>query len=226
MGPGQHPGFFTQTERSIMDGIGTANEWANIARQQEAGEDHCTPRFYMRAVQNKRRTQIEGRPIFDQKPYVEIFIPGEKHNRPDRAVSDDDKARWPSAWKLFQESQEEVIEGTPIEAWPYLNRAQVAEFKALNILTIEGLANMADGLLDRLGPGGRDIQKRAQQFLKPQSDIEDDLRAEMRAATDALNHANSRIEQLEKAVAARDAEIETLEAQKPRRGRPPKNHDA
>ena len=135
----------------------------------------------MREKQNMARTEEAGVPKYDLKPYVEIFIPGEKHNRPDRPVNDSDKERWPVAWAKFEASEEETEEGMPLREWPYLNRAQVAELNALGILTVEALAGMADGLLQNIGPGARDLQKRAKHVLKPQSEAEGDLRKEIQS---------------------------------------------
>lgn len=185
-----------------MSDVGTVGEWNQIARDQAGGEDSCVPRFYLREVQNTALSEKEGRPRFDMKPYVEIFIPGEKHNRPDRPVNENDKRRWPGAWEKFQATQQEVLEGTPIEQWPYLNRAQVAEMKALGVMTIESLAGMADGLLEKLGPGGRDLQSRARQHLQPQGETETELREAHQALISENKELKARVTQLETSIDA------------------------
>jgi hypothetical protein len=192
-----------------MSELGSVHEWTDLAMKQERGEDNCIPRFYMREVPDPKESEIAGRPKFKLVPYVEIIIPGSKLDRPDRKVTEADKQRWPAAWAKFQMRQEETLgEGTPIEAWPYLNRAQVAEMKALGILTVEALANLGDSGLAKIGMGARELQQRARQFLKPQDDRETELRAQIKAQAE-------RIKELE---TERDYYRKIAEA-KPKRGR-------
>lgn len=198
-----------------MSDVGSINEWTDLAKKQERGDDNCIPRFYMREVEDRRESEIAGRPKFKLVPFVEIIIPGDKLLRPDRKVSDEDKSRWPQAWDKFEQRQAETYgDGTPIDQWPYLNRAQVAEMRAIGILTVESLAGLGDTGLQKIGMGARDLQKRAQQFLKPQSDRETDLRSEKQALQEELKVLRMEMEHLKKVVEG-----------KPKRGRPPKVTD-
>ncbi len=220
-----------------MSNVGSVREWQEIAEGEERGRDGCVPLFYLREVQNKARSKVEGRICFDQKEYVEIFVPGEKHLRPNRPVTEADKTRWPAAYRRFQQTREETLDGTPVEQWPFLNRAQVAELKANGIMTIEAIADIPDGMLEQLGRNGREIQKRAKQFLQPQSDTEKELRAQVvtlegqvREKDMLVENLNQRIEAMERQVTAmtqrsEDAGDQSGEAEAPaektpaRRGR-------
>jgi len=108
-------------------------------------KDTCRPLFRMEAKQNKAKTLTEGRPIFDQVPFVTIISPGDNKNVPDTKVLDEHRQRWPRQWEAFEKGLEQPIDGTPINQWPILNNAQVAELKALNIHTIEEMASLSDG---------------------------------------------------------------------------------
>ena len=108
-------------------------------------KDTCRPLFRMEAKQNKAKTLTEGRPIFDQVPFVTIISPGDNKNVPDTKVLDEHRQRWPRQWEAFEKGLEQPINGTPINQWPILNNAQVAELKALNIHTIEEMASLSDG---------------------------------------------------------------------------------
>ena len=108
-------------------------------------KDTCRPLFRMEAKQNKAKTITEGRPIFDQVPFVTIISPGDTKNVPDTKVLDEHRQRWPRQWEAFEKGLEQPINGTPINQWPILNNAQVAELKALNIHTIEEMASLSDG---------------------------------------------------------------------------------
>lgn len=106
--------------------------------------DNCRPLFRWEAKQNSAKSKVEGRPIFDQVPFVTIMSPGDNKNVIDAKVNDDHKSRWPRQWEAFQKGSEQPLNGTPINEWPALNMAQVAELKALNIFSIEQLANLDD----------------------------------------------------------------------------------
>jgi hypothetical protein len=106
--------------------------------------DNCRPLFRWEAKQNSAKSKVEGRPIFDQVPFVTIMSPGDNKNVIDAKVNDEHKSRWPRQWEAFQKGSEQPLNGTPINEWPALNMAQVAELKALNIFSIEQLANLDD----------------------------------------------------------------------------------
>lgn len=124
------------------------------------------PRFYKRAVQNNRRTAEEGRPIFEEREYVEIIIAGDKNTVVDRPVRDEDKQRFPGEYDAFQKGQDAPVVGTPIEQWPLLNKSQVAELKGIHVMTVEALAALSDSQLQKLGPGGRSLKSKAETWLQ------------------------------------------------------------
>lgn len=186
-----------------------AEDWQ--ASQEEA--DHCIPSFYPRAIHNKRKSDEEGRAIYDEIDYVKILVPGDNKNTVDRKVRDEDIKRWPAAWKRYQEKRDPEISGTPLKDWAYLTVSRVAELERLNIFSMEQLAAVSDDHLPKLGPGARDLVKRAQMFLQGDDSAIKELRAENQALRDKVRDLEGQLE-----TAAR-------EVNKPKRGRPPK-HDA
>ncbi len=186
-----------------MSEVGSVGEWVEEARRKEPGEDTCIPRFYNRAVPDKKRSEIEGRACFNNIPYVEVFIPGDKLNRPNRKVIDDDKTRWANAWGKFQRGIEITEEGTPLEVWAFLNPGRVAELKALAIFNIEGIAAVDDGHLEKLGPGGRKLRERARQFLKPQKETETELRKQNAELGEEVTALKAQFERLQSQIEAR-----------------------
>lgn len=175
-----------------MEDIGSYDEWVDVADRER---DEAMPHFYMRAKQHKADTEKEGRAIFHQVPYVKILVPGDNKNIVDRPVKDEHKKRWPRLWQRFEETQSNVIEGTPIDQWPFLNVAQVAEMKAMNIQSVEQLANLSDGGLEKIGMGARALQKRAQDFLKPAGENEKSLREENAELKQRMAEMEAKLEQ-------------------------------
>lgn len=187
-----------------------ALDYLDVSESDE--QDNTRPIFHQKPVQNPRKTEIEGRPIFDMIDYVEIMVPGQSKTHIIRKVTEEDKQRWPTKWVAYQSNKEaqQPLEGTPIEQWAYLTPARAMEMKAINILTIEDLANLSDTGIQSLGMGGLELRKRAQQHLRPEGDVVKELREEIQKNTELM--------------AEMRAELDTLKSQEKRKpGRPRKD---
>ena len=149
--------------------------------------------FYLRAVMNNFKSSHEGRPIFDEVDYVRIIVPGDKNTIIDTKVTPEYAQRFASNFEKYKKNQSQAVTGTPLEVWPQMTVGQVAELKAMNVHTVEQLAELPDNLAQRI-MGSHDLRRRAIAFLEL-------------AAGDA---ANSKLAaELDK----RDNEIELLKAQ-------------
>ena len=157
------------------------------------GRDPIIPRFYMEAVHDVVASEHAGRAIFRDEERVELIIPGGL-NQPVKRVTDEHRQRWPEQYKAFKAGITQSADGTPIEQWALLSRAQVAELKALNIHTIEACASIKDSDMHRLPMGAKAIRNAAQVWL-------DDAQA--MALTNQLSSQNERLE-------IRVAELEAL----------------
>ena len=147
-------------------------------------------------------------------PYVRIQAPGDKTNVIDQPVRDDHRERFPRQWLYFQMHQNENAAaqiGTPLSQWQKdapdeINRDQIAELSILKFLTVEQLALASDGQLQRIGMGGVGLRERARQYLNRKN------RAE----------SNAELEDPKRQLAELQAQMASLVADKPKRGRPPK----
>jgi hypothetical protein len=122
------------------------------------------PRFFMEAVQDELATAQNGRPIFRQEERVELFMAGNPYTMPVMRVTNDERQRWPREYEAFKRGEEAALDGTPIEEWPILNKAQVRELKALEIHTIEDVATLTD-LATQRGMGLMGLRTMARAFL-------------------------------------------------------------
>lgn len=117
------------------------------------------------------------------------------------------------AYKAWKQGEEIPETGTPIAAWPALNRDQVKAMRAGGIHTIEDLAGSSDAAIGSVKlPQMRDLRRQAQAFI--------DLR-DQQGKMDELADLRAQIEEL-KAEKEQGQEPEAEEAPKKRRGRPPK----
>lgn len=104
-----------------------------------------TPIFFLEPVENPKATLEEGRPMFTPEERVRIVVAGDQYNQVVHPVDDAIRMRFADAYNRFKAKHaDHHITGTPLRAWPLLKVEQVAEFEALNIFNVEGLANIAE----------------------------------------------------------------------------------
>lgn len=171
-----------------------------------AEEQDCRPVFKMVPVENKAKSKEAGRPIFEDREYVEIIIPGSRNERPVRRVTEQDKDRWPREYAAFQRNHEQSEDGTPLEQWPRMTRSRVHELKAIGIFSVEDLAGLSDANVKNVGPDGYELRDAAKAFL--QGDDTDALKkriAELEAENAELRK-NQRKKPGPKSRAEREAE--------------------
>lgn len=110
-------------------------------------------RFYNRAVENNFESVKQGRPIFQDVLYVEIFTPGSQLNIIDVPARADHRARFPQQYAHYMNTiggdQREM--GTPLSQWAHLSAAQVEELRGLKFFTVENLANASDLNITNIG---------------------------------------------------------------------------
>lgn len=138
--------------------------------------------FYIKAVENPRKSKAEGRPIYDQKEYVQIRFPAdnkrelhapahELHYVPHFGRQVTYAERFPEVYKAFKDDDAAFVNGTPLAELPSINEAQRAELKAQRIHTVEQLAQLPDNLIKRMGMGARDMVEAAQAYLTTAKDV-------------------------------------------------------
>jgi len=126
--------------------------------------------FFMESVHLEAKSEEEGRPIYEDRPYIKIMFPGDRTKqivRPVKMESDtspSDPLRFPRQWEAFRAQKEQVQEGTPLEQWAPISKSQALELKGVHIHTVEQLAALADNALTWLG--ARELRDKAAAWLK------------------------------------------------------------
>ncbi|MGH7489414.1 MAG: hypothetical protein ACREMY_28010 [bacterium] len=167
-----------------------------MASNASENKDTVVPHFFKQAVQNEARTKKEGRPIFDDMEMVTTIIPGDRLTKPSFVVEDRHKQRWPHEYEAFKRGEQVAQSGTPLEHWPPLTTARVAELKAIGIFSVETLSEVSDGNLTVLGSGGRALREQAKAYLKAAKDG-----ALVSEQTTKIDELEAKIERLEKLIA-------------------------
>lgn len=135
-------------------------------------------RFYSRSLLNLARSEEAGRAIHEDKVFINIKIPGDKNNDVNRVAFPEDFARFPEHYARFQQGKEQVV-GTPLNLLPFLTEALVDDYRAMNVRTVEQLAELGDGYVQKI-MGAVEHKQRAQKFLEALRGT-DALRAEFEA---------------------------------------------
>lgn len=172
--------------------------------------------FSKEAIQNAAKSEAEGRPIFDAIDYVRIQHPGER-DFDKRPAREEDRMRWPHAWQAYQNNVGQAPAGTPLDILFPSNPEIVATMKALQVLTVEHLAEAGEAALSRIGFGARGWQAKAKTFMEMAANA-----APLHAAQKLIETQKERIENLEQqlAVLARKMARFDDDDDQPRRGRP------
>lgn len=181
------------------------------------GGDHgLYVEFRMENVHQEYQSEIEGKPVYKQVPFIRIYRPGDKTTVNDRPVQlqgfadiPSDPQRFPQQWAAFQQGAKAVETGFPLAEWAVITAAQVREMNAINIYTLEQLSMVPDTALDGMGHGGRALRDKAVAHLKHMTD--DSYTAKLVASNNDLQR---QIDELRASMTQTDA---------PRRGRPPKS---
>lgn len=149
----------------MQGGLPTYDDTANIAHQARYAMDNkLYVTFYIRPVMNNFKSSEAGRPIFEEKEYIRIIVPGDSKTTVDCPVTDEFRMRFEKQYDKFKKGLEQAVEGTPLEMWPQMTVGLCAELKAMNVSTVEQLASLDDGKAQKI-MGNYDLRRKAQAFL-------------------------------------------------------------
>ncbi|WP_038950376.1 hypothetical protein [Bradyrhizobium genomosp. III] len=124
--------------------------------------------FYIESVKQEFKSEEAGRPIHEDREFVRIHIPGDRNYSAEREATGSDKQRFALEYARFKnglKDQEQAI-GTPLIQWPAMTRSMAKDFSAVNVHTVEQLANLSDTSIQAFGLGGREWVTKAKAFLE------------------------------------------------------------
>lgn len=108
------------------------------------------------------------------------------------------------AWK---QGQEVPLTGTSLKNWGGITPTELATCLSLNIRTLEELRDLSETGLQKLGMGGRSLQKKAALYLEEAQSVG--------TVVEKVNDLGLKLEQALAAIAEKDKLIESLKAQIP-----------
>lgn len=140
--------------------------------------------FHTVQKKHNHRSKLENRPVYYEVTHIRKMVPGDNKLVVDRPVRESDKEEFPVEWARWEKYKENRIPGIPIENWHSINETQKAEFKALNIFTIEQFANLPDSAADKI-MGFNELRQKARVFVEAGKDAELLGRVKAEAAAEA-----------------------------------------
>lgn len=156
---------------------------------------HNYAKFYWHPVRMNKKSEEAGRDIYEDRIYILIYAPGSKSDCR-RPMQEKDKREYPQAWADFQNGEKEpTVVGTPIE-YLGISPARAKELRAVNIHTIEQMANCADTAKVNVGMDFVSLKNRAQAFVNKNSPEVMELRATAERQARQIAELTEKLEQL------------------------------
>lgn len=179
---------------------GTWDPNAGLGAQQ-GDESKVWAEFRMHPVVDVQASKDAARTIKRDVPYIKIIQPGESRlSIYDQPATNDDVGRFPRQWAAFQAGQSQDIKGTPLDLLFPESPAIVENLKAVQVRTVEQLAELPDTGLQNVGMGARLWKDKAAAYL-----------AQAEKGKDFHGLAD-RLDKLTLAVTEKDTRIAALEA--------------
>lgn len=134
--------------------------------------------FGMHYLLDPKKTAEAGHEVFRDVTFIKIAVPGDKNSLYFQPATDLHKVRFPKAWAAFQQRTAggQGRTGLPIEEWAPISRGMALTLKACHIHTVEDLAVVHDGHIDKIGGDARSLRAKAQAFLAQAKDSAATLR--------------------------------------------------
>ena len=139
-------------------------------QQQGAQDNSVFAEFYLHPSEDKVASAEEGRPIYTDKEYVRIMVPGDKTTMIERPVRlgnfpKHDNQRFGTQYAAFKEGSGQNLSGTPLVEWAMISRSQVKELEHFNCRTVEQLASMTDTAVQNF-TGVSNLRTLAKRYLE------------------------------------------------------------
>lgn len=164
--------------------------------------------FYEDALEIPFKSEQEGRPVYEQREFVRIVVPGDATSIIETPATQEHREMYPRQYERFKKGIKEIVDGTPLAMWPVVNKSQVKECAFFEVRTVEELAELSDTNCKKMGMGYMELRSKAKAWLL--------------AAKDAsvVTRQAAENDRLQAEIEALKEQIKELAA--PRRGRPAK----
>jgi len=135
--------------------------------------------FYNESVEMPFKSEQAGHKVYEDVPFIHIVFPGNNTTQVRKPAKLDssngvpsDPERFPKQWAAFKAQAEVVQEGFPLTEWPVISKSLALTMKAMQIHTVEQLANIPDTALTmRLTSANENLQIEIEAMKKQMAEI-------------------------------------------------------
>lgn len=192
--------------------------------------------FYMKEIVNDEESVKAGKPVFRYEEWVRVVKPN-GHGVPDEtpmpipqarqmmdevrrrtSVPDGDKdpdyslpTSFDRGYAAFKAGESAPINGTPLKQWPNATADVVVRCERQGLKSVEDLASASEPVLNGVGPGAREWQKRARAWLDA-AEGPGKLAAELAALRSQVEAQGRVIEKQNEAIAKSNKKTEKVAA--------------
>lgn len=162
-----------------------------------AGDSRLFVEFFRRPVLSNAKSADAGRPIFDEFDFIRIIVPGNRNSTVERKVGPEDKMRFPKQYERYQQGLSQKHTGTPLSQWPQMTVSTIANLNALNIFSVEQLAELSDDNATQI-MGSHQLRRQAAAFIALAKDaaVNNKLMEELNKRDEEINLLKSQMSQL------------------------------
>lgn len=115
-------------------------------------------------------SEMAGHPVFKEVEMVEYFTGGDNLTIPKFKVTDYERRAFRAQYEAFKDSRAQVPDGT-LMSFLYPGSPDIVEMLAgMKLYTVEALAELTDGDIQRIPMGGYEMRAKAQKFLATAKD--------------------------------------------------------
>jgi len=154
------------------------------AMEGRSADDRLMIKFELFPHPNEGKSLEAGHPVYDDREYITIIVPGDKTSIVHRPVWAQDKERFSRQYAAFKQGLSQETTGLPLKLWGGCTLGQAKEFEYFNVKTVEQLAAMSDGNGAGI-MGFNSLKQRAVDYLRNAKDQQPMI--EMRAEIEKKN---------------------------------------
>ena len=167
------------------------------------GDDKLFVEFYKDTLIQERESFEKGRPIYTEKIFIRIMVPGDRRSIIERPVDNVDKMRFKAQYEAYMETGGNDALGTPLASVSWMNKARVKEYEFFGIRTVEQLAGAPDSVSSSF-MGFHDDQRMARGVVEGADKVE--LRQELDDKDQRIADLEARLVVLEEEAPVDDLE--------------------
>lgn len=135
--------------------------------------------FEVRAKENREATMKAGHFVAKDVDFA-VITPIGGNLTVDMEVTDDLLKQWKAspetryrveAYTAWKDGAEPPVNGSDLKNWPPMTPAMLKGLRALNIRSVEELADLPDAALTRIGPGSRAMRDKAKEWINASGNL-------------------------------------------------------